>query len=171
MAYLGGISLHIWTIKGYFDTIPAEIEEGGAGRRRLAVPGVPAGAPADGGADPRGGLRAGVHRRHHRVPAGVDAPVEPGAVHARGRLEAVPLRAAVPVGRLRRRRGARRPADHRRVPARAAVARLGAHRRRAWPTGTGPPPLEAQITTSSPSGRRRSRRTCRPRTPSRRPRP
>jgi maltose/maltodextrin transport system permease protein len=26
-AYLGGIALHIWTIKGYFDTIPAEIEE------------------------------------------------------------------------------------------------------------------------------------------------
>jgi maltose/maltodextrin transport system permease protein len=27
VAYLGGISLHIWTIKGYFDTIPTEIEE------------------------------------------------------------------------------------------------------------------------------------------------
>lgn len=27
VAYLGGISLHIWTIKGYFDTVPAEIEE------------------------------------------------------------------------------------------------------------------------------------------------
>jgi maltose/maltodextrin transport system permease protein len=28
VTYLGiGISLHIWTIKGYFDTIPAEIEE------------------------------------------------------------------------------------------------------------------------------------------------
>lgn len=27
VAYLGGIALHIWTIKGYFDTIPAEIEE------------------------------------------------------------------------------------------------------------------------------------------------
>jgi len=27
LAYLGGISLHIWTIKGYFETIPAEIEE------------------------------------------------------------------------------------------------------------------------------------------------
>jgi maltose/maltodextrin transport system permease protein len=27
VAYLGGISLHIWTIKGYFDTIPGEIEE------------------------------------------------------------------------------------------------------------------------------------------------
>jgi maltose/maltodextrin transport system permease protein len=27
VASLGGISLHIWTIKGYFDTIPAEIEE------------------------------------------------------------------------------------------------------------------------------------------------
>jgi len=27
VAYLGYISLHIWTIKGYFETIPAEIEE------------------------------------------------------------------------------------------------------------------------------------------------
>jgi maltose/maltodextrin transport system permease protein len=27
LAYLGQISLHVWTIKGYFDTIPAEIEE------------------------------------------------------------------------------------------------------------------------------------------------
>jgi maltose/maltodextrin transport system permease protein len=27
VAYLGTISLHIWTIKGYFETIPAEIEE------------------------------------------------------------------------------------------------------------------------------------------------
>ena len=27
LAYVGGISLHIWTIKGYFDTIPIEIEE------------------------------------------------------------------------------------------------------------------------------------------------
>lgn len=27
LAYVGGIALHVWTIKGYFDTIPAEIEE------------------------------------------------------------------------------------------------------------------------------------------------
>jgi maltose/maltodextrin transport system permease protein len=27
LAYAGGIGLHVWTIKGYFDTIPAEIEE------------------------------------------------------------------------------------------------------------------------------------------------
>lgn len=27
LASLGGISLHIWTIKGYFETVPAEIEE------------------------------------------------------------------------------------------------------------------------------------------------
>ncbi|MBV8469024.1 MAG: maltose ABC transporter permease MalG [Pelomonas sp.] len=27
LAYLGGVATHIWTIKGYFDTIPAEIEE------------------------------------------------------------------------------------------------------------------------------------------------
>jgi maltose/maltodextrin transport system permease protein len=26
-AYLGGVATHVWTIKGYFDTIPAEIEE------------------------------------------------------------------------------------------------------------------------------------------------
>jgi maltose/maltodextrin transport system permease protein len=27
LAYSGGIALHVWTIKGYFDTIPMEIEE------------------------------------------------------------------------------------------------------------------------------------------------
>lgn len=27
LAYTGGIALHIWTIKGYFETIPVEIEE------------------------------------------------------------------------------------------------------------------------------------------------
>jgi maltose/maltodextrin transport system permease protein len=27
MAYLGGVAMHIWTIRGYFDTIPVEIEE------------------------------------------------------------------------------------------------------------------------------------------------
>jgi maltose/maltodextrin transport system permease protein len=27
VAYCGGVAMHIWTIKGYFDTIPAEIEE------------------------------------------------------------------------------------------------------------------------------------------------
>ncbi len=26
-AYLGGVAMHIWTIKGYFETIPTEIEE------------------------------------------------------------------------------------------------------------------------------------------------
>ena len=27
VAYLGGVAMHIWTIQGYFETIPAEIEE------------------------------------------------------------------------------------------------------------------------------------------------
>lgn len=27
VAYLGGVAMHIWTIKGYFDTLPVEIEE------------------------------------------------------------------------------------------------------------------------------------------------
>ncbi len=27
LAYLGGVATHIWTIKGYFETIPVEIEE------------------------------------------------------------------------------------------------------------------------------------------------
>lgn len=27
VAYLGGVALHIWTIRGYFETIPVEIEE------------------------------------------------------------------------------------------------------------------------------------------------
>ena len=27
LAYLGGVAMHIWTIRGYFDTIPVEVEE------------------------------------------------------------------------------------------------------------------------------------------------
>ena len=27
LAYSGGIAMHVWTIKGYYDTLPAEIEE------------------------------------------------------------------------------------------------------------------------------------------------
>lgn len=27
LAYLGGVAMHIWTIRGYYDTIPVEIEE------------------------------------------------------------------------------------------------------------------------------------------------
>ena len=27
VAYVGGVAMHIWTIKGYFETIPTEIEE------------------------------------------------------------------------------------------------------------------------------------------------
>ena len=27
VAYIGGVAMHIWTIKGYFETIPTEIEE------------------------------------------------------------------------------------------------------------------------------------------------
>jgi len=27
LAYLGGVAMHIWTVRGYFDTIPVEIEE------------------------------------------------------------------------------------------------------------------------------------------------
>ncbi|MBL8513833.1 MAG: maltose ABC transporter permease MalG, partial [Betaproteobacteria bacterium] len=27
LAYIGGIAMHIWTIRGYFETIPTEIEE------------------------------------------------------------------------------------------------------------------------------------------------
>jgi maltose/maltodextrin transport system permease protein len=33
LASLGGISLHIWTIKGYFETVPLEIEEAARSRR------------------------------------------------------------------------------------------------------------------------------------------
>jgi len=27
LAYMGGVAMHIWTIKGYFETVPVEIEE------------------------------------------------------------------------------------------------------------------------------------------------
>ena len=30
MAYLGGVAMHIWTIKGYFESLPVELEEAAA---------------------------------------------------------------------------------------------------------------------------------------------
>ncbi len=81
VAYLGGVALHIWTIRGYYDTIPVEIEEcakvDGATRRRL---------------HPR------VHRRDHRVPGGVDPAAQGRQPHARGRLPVLPVPAEVPLG-------------------------------------------------------------------------
>jgi maltose/maltodextrin transport system permease protein len=35
VAYLGGVAMHIWTIKGYFETIPTDIEERQGRRRHL----------------------------------------------------------------------------------------------------------------------------------------
>ena len=36
VAYLGGVATHVWTIRGYFETIPVEIEIGRAsGRERV----------------------------------------------------------------------------------------------------------------------------------------
>jgi maltose/maltodextrin transport system permease protein len=60
-------------------------------------------AAADGGADPDGGLRAGLHRHHHRVPGGQHPAARGAQPHARRGQQVLPLRAEIPVGRLRRR--------------------------------------------------------------------
>ncbi|KAI1698956.1 maltose transport system permease protein malF p2 domain-containing protein [Ditylenchus destructor] len=111
---------------GYFETIPVEIEENAKVDGGVALAGLPAGAAADGGADSDGGLRAGLHRLHHRVPRGIGAAARGVAPHAGGGLQVLPARPALPVGRLRRRGGAVGTAHHGGVPAGAALDRVGA---------------------------------------------
>ncbi len=64
-AYMGGIALHVWTIKGYFETIDGSLEEAAAldgatpwQAFRLAAAAV--------GADSGSRVYSVVHRGHHR---------------------------------------------------------------------------------------------------------
>ena len=63
LAYLGGIATHVWTIKGYFETIPVEIEENAKVDGATHWQAFSLRAAAHGRAHPDGGLRAGLHRR------------------------------------------------------------------------------------------------------------
>ena len=63
--------MHIWTIKGYYDTIPHEVEE--AARSTAPRPGRPSAWCCCRWhcADPGGGVPAGLHRRADRIPGGL----------------------------------------------------------------------------------------------------
>ena len=63
VAYLGGVATHVWTIKGYFETIPAEIEEcakvdGASGRSSCLEGGRPGRLCEGGGCSFLGGRPA-----------------------------------------------------------------------------------------------------------------
>ncbi|VFS69030.1 Maltose transport system permease protein malG [Kluyvera cryocrescens] len=62
-AYLGGIALHVWTIKGYFETIDNSLEEAAALDGANPVAGVPPGAAAAFRTDSGGGIYPVVYRR------------------------------------------------------------------------------------------------------------
>ena len=122
--------MHIWTIKGYFETIPVEIEEC---------------AKVDGATHWQA-------FRHVLLPMAVpilmvvfllafigtiiEYPVASVLLREENNLtlavgsQVLPVRAEVPVGRLRRRGRAVGPADHAGVPGRAALDRLRPDRRR-----------------------------------------
>ena len=68
LIYLSGVTLHIWTIKGYFDCVDVGARQGGGDRRRHALADLPLRVPAAGGADHGGGLRADLHRHRQRLP-------------------------------------------------------------------------------------------------------
>jgi ABC-type maltose transport system permease subunit len=70
LAYSGGIAMHVWTLKGYYDTLPLEIEEAARVDGATALAELLARAAADGPAHPDGRVPAGLHRRDHRIPRG-----------------------------------------------------------------------------------------------------
>lgn len=65
-AYMGGIALHVWTIKGYFETIDNSLEEAAALDGASPLAGVPPGAVTAVGTDPGGSVYSVVYRGHHR---------------------------------------------------------------------------------------------------------
>ena len=114
LSYLSGVTLHIWTIKGYFDS---------------SIPAMDKAAQID-GATPWQTFRYVFLPLAVPILAVVFVLAFIGMVNeypvasvllrddrqhdARGRLAALPLRAALPLGRFRRRGDPVRPADHRR---------------------------------------------------------
>ncbi|SUI43976.1 Maltose transport system permease protein malG [Serratia marcescens] len=121
-AYMGGIALHVWTIKGLFRNHRQFAGRSGGAGWRHAVASVPSGAVAAVGADSGGGIHSVIYRRHHRSAGGVAAAARCEQLHAGGGDAAISQPAELPVGRLRRRRGAVGDTDYRRVPAGAALA-------------------------------------------------
>ncbi len=131
VASLGGMALHIWTIKGYFESIDASLEEaaivdGATTWQAFFHILLPMSVPIL----PGGGVHPRLHHQRHRIPHRLGAADGRGQAHPLGRRAAVPLPAELPVGRLRRRGGTLRPAHHRRVPLLPEVDRRWPDRRR-----------------------------------------
>lgn len=120
-AYMGGIALHVWTIKGYFETIDGSLEEAKRAGRRHSVAGLPPGAAAAVGADSGGRVYSVVHRRDYRSAGGLVAATRCEQLYPGGGDAAVSQSAELPVGRLRRGGGTVGDSDYRRLPACSAL--------------------------------------------------
>lgn len=121
-AYMGGIALHVWTIKGYFETIDGSLEEAAAldgatpwQAFRLVL--LPLSVP----------ILAVVFilsfiAFHHRSAGRLAAAARCEQLYHGGRYATVSQPAELSVGRLCRRGGALRHSDHGCLPAGAALA-------------------------------------------------
>lgn len=121
-AYMGGIALHVWTIKGYFETIDGSLEEAAAldgatpwQAFRLVL--LPLSVP----------ILAVVFilsfiAFHHRSAGRLAAAARCEQLYPGGRYATVSQPAELSVGRLCRRGGALRHSDHGCLPAGAALA-------------------------------------------------
>ncbi|SQA98237.1 Maltose transport system permease protein malG [Cedecea neteri] len=97
-AYLGGIALHVWTIKGYFETIDSSLEEAAAldgatpwqAFRLVLLP--------LSGADSGGGLYPVVYCRDYRSAGGFSAAARRGQLHAGRGYAAIPQSAKTTCG-------------------------------------------------------------------------
>ncbi|STV53012.1 maltose/maltodextrin ABC transporter [Klebsiella pneumoniae] len=121
-AYMGGIALHVWTIKGYFETIDGSLEEAAALDGATPMAGFPSGAAAAVGADSGSRVYSVVHRGHHRSAGRLAAAARCEQLYPGGRYATVSQPAELSVGRLCRRGGALRHSDHGCLPAGAALA-------------------------------------------------
>ncbi len=121
-AYMGGIALHVWTIKGYFETIDGSAGRSGGAGWRDPMAGFPSGAAAAVGADSGSRVYSVVHRGHHRSAGRLAAAARCEQLYPGGRYATVSQPAELSVGRLCRRGGALRHSDHGCLPAGAALA-------------------------------------------------
>ena len=72
-SYLGGIALHVWTIKGYFETIDGSLGRSGCVGWCNTMAGIPSGIAATLCANPCGSIYPVVHRGSNRSTCSVTA--------------------------------------------------------------------------------------------------
>lgn len=121
-AYLGGIALHVWTIKGYFETIDSSLEGGRRAGWRNPVAGISPGAAAAFRTDSGGGVYSVVHRGDYRSSGRLVVTARCGQLYAGRGYAAISQPAKLFVGRLCRRRRPFRYSYHPGVPVGAALA-------------------------------------------------